>query len=75
MKEIYTIEEYKNWLKENNKKSTYKNLMEFKEECQDRIFICPACKEECIEDFQECLNDRYNINGVCDQCVINGYYE
>ena len=75
MKEIYTIEEYAKWLKENKKTSTYKNLMEFKSECEDRIFTCPACSEEYVEEDLECLYDEYNTDGVCDQCIINGYYE
>lgn len=40
--------------------------------CYEELYKCPSCKEIMFKDSQEHLD---NLNGVCDQCIINGYYE
>lgn len=40
--------------------------------CYEELYKCPNCEEIMFKDSQEHLD---NLNGVCDQCIINGYYE
>lgn len=40
--------------------------------CENELMECPNCGEIVRKDYQEHLD---NLNGVCDQCIIDGYYE
>ena len=45
---------------------------DFIEWCEDELYKCPNCERIIKKDDQERLD---NLNGVCDQCIIDGYYE
>lgn len=47
------------------------NYDEFVNWCENELFQCPNCDEILRKEDQEHLD---NLNGVCDQCIINGYY-
>lgn len=60
------IEEFFN---EHYSDASYEDFVEW---CENELMECPNCGEIIKKDTQEHLD---NLNGVCDQCIINGYYE
>ena len=45
------------------------------EEEEKEIYVCPACGEVYYEEDMEMLGEDLNTDKVCDQCIIDGYYD
>lgn len=67
-------EYYEDYMEEYRKEhySDDTNYDEFVNWCENELMECPNCGNIVRKDFQEHLD---NLNGVCDQCIIDGYYE
>ena len=70
---------YEEW-KENerkiNKDCCDANYNEFVDWCADNLYKCPNCDEIVLIEDQCHLNEPYNCDSVCDECIdANGYYE
>lgn len=42
---------------------------------ENELYVCPCCKEEKTEEELDLINETFNTDRVCDNCIENGYYE
>ena len=64
--------------KEEFRKENYSDASydDFENWCLNELYECPNCGEIVLKDEQLHLNEPYNCDNVCDECIeVNGYYE
>lgn len=64
--------------KEEFRKENYSDASydDFENWCLNELYECPNCGEIVLKDEQSHLNEPYNCDNVCDECIeVNGYYE
>lgn len=58
-------------LNPNCEKATYDEFVDW---CENNLYQCPNCKEIILKDEQSHLNEPFNCDNVCDECIeVNGY--
>lgn len=69
-------EEYKEQERKHNEYCEGASYNEFVDWCSNNLYKCPNCKEILIIEEQIQLNEPYNSDSVCDECIENlDYYD
>jgi hypothetical protein len=65
------FEYYEGYVEEHKKKYYASvNYQDFISWCEDNLIECPACGMVVLKE-----NVNQDLDGVCEDCVENGYYE
>ena len=64
---------YENYVEEHRKKNySNVNAEDFVSWCEDNLMECPSCGEIVLKDT---IVDNIDFDGVCEDCIENGYYD
>lgn len=70
--------EYYKEYRETFRKNNYSDAepQDFLDWCYEELYECPNCGVIVLKDEQGHMNESYNCDNVCDECIeVNGYYE